>query len=249
MPRVLVIDDDRGTREVFGATLRSVGYDVRLADSGTAAINVLSHGADLHALLLDLNLGDMTGYDVLRWMRVQSIRVPTAVMTAFCAEFNADEAIGLGAIAYADQPLSVDDILALVESLTAQPSPNDDPLRLHARLLVGQPGALDCLGSVFLQLIPPRLMRAFPRVPWDFALDAVTDACLQYAANPKRFDWSRSRSIIDFVHLIARRNLANRIRAEAALKRREARSPRSRRGSSQPHHEQTGVRTLPSSLP
>jgi DNA-binding response OmpR family regulator len=223
MLQVLVVDDDQGTRETWGVTLRHAGYDVHLADSGSAAIVTLSTSAEMHALLLDLNLGDITGYDVLRWMRDQSVVVPTAVMTAFRTAFDPDEAIALGAMTYVDQPLSIDDILALADSLTAPPSPHDDPLRLHTCFLAGQPHALDCLASVFLKALPRRLRRAFPGVPWDFTLDAATDACLEYAANPARFDRSRNASIVDFVYLIARRNLANRVRAEIALKHREVR--------------------------
>jgi CheY-like chemotaxis protein len=224
--RVLVVDDDQGTRETWGVALRHAGYDVHLANSGSAAITILSGAADIHALLLDLKLGDMTGYDVLRWMRAQPVLVPTAVMTAFHAEFDPDEAITLGALAYSDQPLSNDDILALAETLTVAPSPSDDPLRLHTQFLAGRPSALDCLASAFLMILPPRLARAFPRVPRDFTIDAATDACLEYAANPTRFDPSRSASIVDFVYLIARRNLADRLRAEIALKNREVRYAR-----------------------
>ncbi len=50
----------------------------------------LSSGIRPHGLILDLKLGDMTGYDVLRWMRAQAIVVPTAVMTAFRIEFDPD---------------------------------------------------------------------------------------------------------------------------------------------------------------
>src|SRR5258706_12863009 len=148
MPRVLVVDDDQGTRETYDAALRQAGYAVNVADSGGAAIAALSSGVKLHAVLLDLKLGDMTGYHVLRWMRNEGIVVPTAVMTAFHFEFEPDEAIGLGAMAYADQPLSIDDILALARDLTAQPSPLDSPQRLHARVLAGDPGALECLDAV-----------------------------------------------------------------------------------------------------
>jgi DNA-directed RNA polymerase specialized sigma24 family protein len=57
-------------------------------------------------------------------------------------------------------------------------------------------------------------------VPWDFAVDATTDACIEYASNPHRFEPPRA-SIVDFAYLIARRNLLNRVRSEAALKQRE----------------------------
>ena len=224
MRRVLVVDDDLGTRETYQTALRHAAYDVEVADSGSAAISALSSGRTTHGLLLDLKLGDMTGFDVLRWMRAKPLVVPTAVMTAFSAEFEADEAIALGALAYADQPLSIDDILSLARTLTEPPpTSSDDPSRLHACYLAGDPGALDVLVSVWLTALPPRLERSFPRVPWDFAADAITDACLEYAANPARFDASRSSSIVDFVFLIARRNLANRLRSEAAVKNRESR--------------------------
>jgi DNA-binding response OmpR family regulator len=94
---------------------------VHLADSGTAAIAVLSNSLRPEAMVLDLKLGDMTGYDVLRWTRAQSSIVPTAVITAFRGEFNPDEAIALGARAYVDQPLGIEDFLQLVDNLLRHP--------------------------------------------------------------------------------------------------------------------------------
>lgn len=220
---MLVVDDDLGTREAYDAALRHGGYAVSLADSGSGAIAALSSGSKTHALLLDLKLGDMTGYDVLRWMRTQDIVVPTAVMTAFQFEFDPDEAIGLGAMAYADQPLSIDDVLALAESLTTPLSSLDSPQRLHARVLAGDPGALECLDTVFLKVIPARLEHAFPRAPSDFAMDAAVDASLEYAANPAKFDPFRLPSVVDFVYMVAKRNLTDRLRTESALEDRQAR--------------------------
>jgi CheY-like chemotaxis protein len=226
MLQLLVVDDDHATRETYAAALRHAGFGVTLAHSGCVAIAALSCGAKTDAVLLDLKLGDMTGYDVLRWMQAQTTVVPTAVMTAFRIEFDPDEAIALGAVAYADQPLPIDDLVALAESLTMPPSPRDPPLQLHSRLLAGQPGALECLDSVFLQALPKRLGSAFPRAPWDFTVDAVMDACLEYGANPAKFDPSRHSSIVEFVYLIARRNLADRLRAESTRKNRELRYAR-----------------------
>ena len=64
MPRLLVVDDDQGTRETSAVILQDAGYAVDLAHSGTAAIIALSNGGRVDGLLLDLRLGDMTGYDV-----------------------------------------------------------------------------------------------------------------------------------------------------------------------------------------
>ena len=48
--------------------------------------------------------------------------VPTAVVTAFRVEFDPDEAIALGALAYADQPLSSDTLLTTARVLIRPPS-------------------------------------------------------------------------------------------------------------------------------
>ncbi len=223
MARVLVVDDDDVARQVFSAALHQEGHRVALASSGGDAIQHISTGALPDAMFLDLNLGDMTGYDVLRWMCVQHRMVATVVMTAFPVEFDPDEAIELGAIAYADHTLSIEELVAVANSISMSRAPHDDPQRLHVRVLVGDSLALEHLDAAFLRIIPRRLEKSFPRVPWDFAVDAAVDASLEYSAAPHSFDAVRLPSVIDFVYMIARRNLLNRFDSELKRKQRERR--------------------------
>ena len=81
---------------LLGPAPRSAGYDVNLADSGQTALDTLAGADRPDAVLLDLKLGDMTGYDVLRWMRSRQIFVAPAALTAFHLEFNPDDANRLG---------------------------------------------------------------------------------------------------------------------------------------------------------
>jgi CheY-like chemotaxis protein len=239
--QVLVVDDDLGTRETYGAALGRAGYAVNLADCGAAAITHLSSAGCPHGILLDYRLGDMTGCDVLRWMRREGRMAPTAVLTAFPADFDPDEAISLGALAYSEQPLDIATLIALTGTLVAPPSQTDDPTHLHARVLAGDPGALECLDAMFLAVLPPRLARAFPRAPHDLVQDAVVDAALEYGAAPQRFDPSRAPSIADFVSVIATRNLRDCLAAEASRHARERRwvteHNRLRSGIRHPRHE------------
>lgn len=175
-------------------------------------------------MFLDLDLGDGTGLDVLRWMRERKRFVPTAVMTAFRPEFNPDDAIELGALAYVDQPLPIEVLVTLARGLTRPLSAFDDPNQLHCRFLAGDPGALDCLDAIFLKVLPRRLHRAFTRAPFDFAEDAVATACVEYGGRAAaRYDPSRLPSVLDFVYAIAWRNLANRLHSEVARTNRERR--------------------------
>lgn len=236
MRRVLVVDDDEGTRQTFRVVLRTERYDVALATSYGTAIHLLQEGVT-HAMFLDLNLGFRTGFDVLRWMRAESRFVPTAVMTAFRLEFDPDEALELGALAYVDQPLSFESLLRLAGSLTRPMSPRDDPNELHGRVRAGDPGALECLDTVFLRELPRRLVRAFPRVSPDFVEDAVSAACVEYAAAPRRFDANSGQSVLDLVYRIAWRNLRDRLQSEASRAARERRWAREQPTQVEPQFE------------
>ena len=221
MYHLLIVDDSLGVRETFGAALRLEGYAVLEADTGRCAIECLAAHSP-NALFLDLRLPDMTGLDVLTWMRSANRFVPTAVVTAFRVEFDPDEAIELGALAYADQPLSTETLLATARALIRPPSAHDDPDDLHRRVLAGDPAALDALAEICLRELPRRLERAFPREPWDFAVDAVSQACLFYATVGAR-RVPRGASVMDFLYGVAWRRLDDQCRAAQARVARERR--------------------------
>jgi CheY-like chemotaxis protein len=223
MFRVLLVDDNAATLSAYGVVLRHAGYETAAAQSAAACISQLSTDARRDACLLDLNLGDGTGLDVLRWMRRANVNVPTAVMTAFSRSFNPDEAIALGAMAYVDQPVEIEQLIDLVRQLVSPPSEFDRLESLHARVLTGQLSAIECVAASLPRELPPRLRRVFPHVPSELIIDATEDAILEYAANPARFDPLRHISLKDFIGFAARRNLASTVLAESRRKRREAR--------------------------
>jgi CheY-like chemotaxis protein len=67
--RILLVDDDDAVREVTGARLRALGFDVAEAASGETALAALEHGDDPALLLLDLAMPGMNGLDVARRAR------------------------------------------------------------------------------------------------------------------------------------------------------------------------------------
>jgi CheY-like chemotaxis protein len=81
-PYVLVVDDDLGTRETFDWALRSSGIRVRTSVSGRDAIRV-SKTDCFDLLLVDLELGDMRGTDVIRAVRTEAACAPFVLMSAF----------------------------------------------------------------------------------------------------------------------------------------------------------------------
>ncbi len=68
MERILVVDDDRSTRELIRLQLRQGGYRVDTAASGATALKRLGKG-DHDLMLLDIRMPGIDGLGVLRQMR------------------------------------------------------------------------------------------------------------------------------------------------------------------------------------
>lgn len=98
--RILIVDDDEGSREILGAKLRHDGYTTVLAHSGCEALKCARvHPAD--AVVLDYHLPDMSGMDWLRTLR-QRQPAPNPPVVIFTADWGVEDdrsvAGALGAI-------------------------------------------------------------------------------------------------------------------------------------------------------
>ncbi len=116
--RILVVDDTEAKRYVVGRWLRKAGHEVVEADTGTAALAML--GTDLPDLvLLDVELPDLTGYEVCEAIKAdpRTASVPVVHLSAARVEAS-DRATGLtrGADAYLTDPVDPDELLASVQA-------------------------------------------------------------------------------------------------------------------------------------
>ena len=111
MPRVLVVDDEPSIVDVVSMGLRHHGYDVTSVGTGAAA---LSHARDWrpHAIVLDVMLPDMEGFDVARRLAEQRIEVPILFLSA--RDDTADKVRGLtiGGDDYVTKPFSLEELIA-----------------------------------------------------------------------------------------------------------------------------------------
>ena len=110
MSSVLVVDDQVSLLHTLGENLRQRGYDVELAATGREALERIEHHpAD--AVILDLNLPDMGGMQVLTRIRGWST-VPVIVLSARTAEIQKIAALDTGADDYVTKPFSMDELMA-----------------------------------------------------------------------------------------------------------------------------------------
>src|SRR5512145_172049 len=108
--RVLVVDDERSMRELLSIVLRRDGYDVLIAESGKAALDILKRER-VDILITDIRMPEMTGVDVLREAKLIDPGIICIVMTAFASTDTAVEALRLGAADYVHKsPNAVNDL-------------------------------------------------------------------------------------------------------------------------------------------
>lgn len=93
---VLIIDDDRDTCEMIDTALRPLSVIMRRARFGAEAI-ALARSTRFDLMLIDLNLPDMSGTDIVRALRDDLLHVPFALVSGCLTVSTAVEAMRLGA--------------------------------------------------------------------------------------------------------------------------------------------------------
>jgi len=114
--RILVVDDQQEILDVTSMVLETAGYDVTVVSSGGEALGRL--GRELFDLvLLDINMPQMDGWEVLRLIRAdEALTGLPVVMFSVKGEMH-DKVQGMqeGAVDYVTKPFVVDDLLARVK--------------------------------------------------------------------------------------------------------------------------------------
>ena len=117
--RLLVVDDERSMRELLSIVLRREGYDVTLAENGSAAVARLEHGR-FDLLISDIKMPDMSGVEVFRAAKRIDPDILGIMITAFASADTAIEAMRLGAHDYLSKPFDVDELKIKVRNALEQ---------------------------------------------------------------------------------------------------------------------------------
>lgn len=133
MSRVLVVEDEQNLREPLVFLLQKEGYDVIVAEDGTAAVeNFHKFGADL--ILLDLMLPGLSGNEVCRTIRLES-QVPIIMLTAKDTEIDKVVGLEIGADDYVTKPYSTRELLARMKAVLRRQV--DQPEQVSGQLKAG----------------------------------------------------------------------------------------------------------------
>ncbi len=148
--RILLIEDDSTTSRGIELALRTEDMCVETADRGEDGIQFARH-FDYDAIILDLALPDISGFEVLRSLRMAQIGTPVIVLSGTAAVENKVKALNAGADDYIIKPCSNAELVARLRALV--------------RRSKGYSDSRICFGSMTLDLIAKTVESEGRRVP------------------------------------------------------------------------------------
>ena len=113
--KILIVEDEARIARVISLELKHEGYAVEIAGNGKDAIN-LALAEDWDLILLDVMLPEMSGFEVLRRLRMQDEQTPVILLTARNSVFDKVNGLDHGANDYITKPFEMEELLARIRS-------------------------------------------------------------------------------------------------------------------------------------
>ena len=127
MTRILAVDDEPPILRALSANLRVRGYEVDLAPTGEAALDLAARNPP-DAVILDLGLPGISGIEVIRGLRGWT-ETPIIVLSAREAQAEKVAALDAGADDYVTKPFGMDELLARLRAALRRSIPaTTDPV-------------------------------------------------------------------------------------------------------------------------
>jgi signal transduction histidine kinase/ActR/RegA family two-component response regulator len=122
--RILVVEDQPFNQALISEVLELEGYAVELIDDGKTLLETLRSPSVTpqslpHLILMDIQLPDVDGFELIRQLKAHSIwkRVPVIAVTALAMAGDRDRCLEAGADEYLSKPLDLEKVITTVRSL------------------------------------------------------------------------------------------------------------------------------------
>jgi DNA-binding NtrC family response regulator len=126
---ILIVDDDLEFSRALKRILAKSGFEVALAAEGAEGLAVLEAG-HFDLVITDLEMGPVSGLDLISAVRSRGIPVKLIVLTAFGGEESAREAERAGADAFLGKPVRRDVILECISQVFPREQTRDSRLEV-----------------------------------------------------------------------------------------------------------------------
>ena len=116
MLRILIVEDDRGTRVLMSDVISDAGYEPVTARNGVEALEFLEH-KHVDLIVMDVMMPDMDGYELTRQLRDAKMELPILMVTAKDTLLDKKRGFSLGADDYMTKPVNEEEMLLHIGAL------------------------------------------------------------------------------------------------------------------------------------
>lgn len=128
--KILLVEDEQRMADAVAELLRREHYEVDIRHDGTSGLDAALSGL-YDAMILDVMLPGMSGFDIVRECRRSNIHTPILMLTAKSSTMDKVTGLDSGADDYLTKPFQVEELLARIRALCRRNAPEADGL-LHA---------------------------------------------------------------------------------------------------------------------
>lgn len=149
MFRILVVEDDRGTRRLMEDILLDAGFEPMTVANGLQALDILEH-KHIDLMVLDVMMPGMDGFELLKQLRTNGYDLPVLIVTAKQALPDKKQGLRLGADDYMVKPADEEEMLLRIAALLRRAQAyTERKLTVGSTILVYDNYSVERQGEVF----------------------------------------------------------------------------------------------------
>ncbi|MCX8037919.1 MAG: sigma-54 dependent transcriptional regulator [Candidatus Sumerlaeia bacterium] len=161
--RVLIVDDEKNTREGLRLALQNRSLDIRLAADGEEALQI-ARAEPIDLVLADLKMPRLDGLELLKRVKQESPGTEVVILTGHGTIASARDALKQGAYDYLTKPVDIDELSALVDRVLTEKSLREENFALRQALnarygfesIIGQSAVMQRIFQQVRQVAPTR---------------------------------------------------------------------------------------------
>jgi len=154
MSKILIVEDEPNMRLGLKDNLEFEGYEVELAEDGEKALKLIREN-NYNLILLDVMLPKISGFDICKTVRKESVQTPIILLTSKGEEIDKVLGLELGADDYVTKPFSLRELLARIKAVLRRGETsitNENPDVTIGKLVINFPGYQSFNDGILVQM-------------------------------------------------------------------------------------------------